>query len=376
MFSNITTISGISSKLGNFARSGRSRTVLAAAVAATGLAMGSISNAALSNITVTSLVTSTSSVTAPSTASNILGAGSQYSPFQAPNTFNVTYQGNDEKVVALTAGGKTYNATGFATATVERNASNSNNNDTLWYAGTYSGKNINVQAVNYGTAPSPDDAALNTNNVLLGADNIFSNTGNAVGNNTNVDRLDILFTGFSASSSKAFAVLERGASNDHDSFGVAAILSENGGVPTSYGPLEEYHDGTWGTSNLNVGYSNEIVLRKNISQTANPLQPSDSTGQSVGGVLIPTTDLGVATGTTIYGYSLFSAAVSPTSTSAQLVAYQNLASANSTSTGGGLDPLATVGVLYTSAVPEPTSIGLLTLAAGGLMARRPKRKLA
>jgi hypothetical protein len=375
MFKNINTISGISSKLGTIARSSRSTTALAAAVATAGLGLASTSHAALSNITVTSLTTSTITGT-PLTITGVAGAGATYSPYQPTSTYNLIYQGNDEQVTGLIAGGQSYNATGQAAATVERDFANSNDNDTLWYAGTSSGSTITLQAPNYGTAASPDDAALNTNNALLGADNIFSNNGNAVGNNTNVVRLDILFTAFQASASKAFAVFDRGNSTDHDSFGVAAILAENGGIPTAYGPLEEYSDGTWGTTNLNVGYSNEIVARKNDSNTGSYLQPSDSTGQAVGGVLIPTNELGVPAGTTIYGYSLFSAAVSPSSTSAQLVDYQTLAQANSTSTGGGLDPLATVGVLYTAAVPEPTSLGLIGVAAAGLLGRRRNRKLA
>jgi hypothetical protein len=266
-------------------------------------------------------------------------------------------------------------------ATLDRYSGTSENNDTLWYAGTStgtaSGSTLHLSAPNFGnSSTSPITAAFDTNNLLVGSDNLFSNTGNAVGNNTNVARLDILFTGgIKAAASSAFAIMDRGPTNDHDSFGIAAILAESNGVPTKYGPLETYKDGTWGETALSVPYSNEMILRKNDSTASNSLQPSDSTGQSVGGVLIPTTSLGELAGTTIYGYSLFSGAVPSTDTSAQLVAYASLPTANSTSTGGGLDALATVGVLYTTAVPEPTTVALASVATLGLLGRRPKKNL-
>jgi hypothetical protein len=255
---------------------------------------------------------------------------------------------------------------------------NNENNDQLWYKGTGTGVSGSTVSL-YGPAVGGFNQAFDTNNLLLGADNLFSTTGNAVGNNTNVDRLDLLFTGFQASSTSAFGVMERGPTTDHDTFKIAAITAIDAqGNPTGYGKLITESDGTWGKTNL-VAASQEIILRKNNNLTpADTLHPSDSTAQPIGGVLIPTSDL-VSAGTTIYGYSLFSADVTGSSTGSnnQLVNYNNTSfyhSADSTSTGGGLDPVA-VAVLYnTSPVPEPASASLLLIAAGGILARRPNRR--
>ena len=367
----------LSSKLGNLV--GRSKTVVTAAVAVTTLGLAGSTFAAPTDIT--SLTFQTVSGQDYNTPTPVAGAGATYSGYQAPKTYNVDYAGTDDKVTSVTSGGKTYSATGFATkAVVERDGNTAENNDTLWYAGTStgttSGSTLNLTGPNFGnSSTSPYTLAFDTNNLLVGSDNLFSNTGNAVGNNTNVARLDILFTGgIKTASSSAFAIMDRGPTTDHDSFGIAAILAVNAqGVPTAYGPLETYKDGTWGNTALNVPYSNEMILRKNDNTASNSLQPSDSTGQAVGGVLIPTTSLGEVANTTIYGYSLFSGAVPSTDTSAQLVAYASLPTADSTSTGGGLDALATVGVLYTSSVPEPTTVALATVATLGLLGRRPRR---
>jgi hypothetical protein len=323
---------------------------------------------AISTITsISTSMTTGSSLMVP----NLPGVGASYSQFQSPNKFNVTYAGNDEKLLTVTANGVTYSASGMANAVVERGSS-SDNTDNLWEDGTNSGSSIALQ----GPEESSLVGAFAANNLLVGADNIFANQGNAVGNNTNIDRLDMLYTsGFKASSSQAFAIFDRGPTTDHDAFQIAAITSiSNTGVPTNYGPLISLADGTWGTTDL-TPTQEQVILRKNNSAGSSaPFDPSDSTAQTLGGVLIPTSNL-VAAGTTIYGYSLFGADVTGTGT--ELTEYTNTTYfpyETATSTTGGLDPSATTSILFTTAVPEPTTISLAMLAGAGLLGRRTRKQ--
>jgi len=375
MFKHITNISGISSKLGNLARSARSKAVLTAAIAGLGLSSTSLAAVyptitSISTHFTTGVPTSQSGVTAYGTTS--------ISPFfPDTNTYTMNYANDVNSIVSATAGGTPYNVTGLGTVVVRRGSTGANN-DTVWEDGAWSTGSsvVNLQGTNVGgTASTADNKILGGNNILEGADNVFSNMGNSVGNNTNIDRVDVLFTGgIKASTAAAFAVYDRGPTNDHDAFQIAAITGMSGGVPSSYGQLIPFTDGSWGTTNV-VSSQQEIILRTNNSSGAldHNLHPSDSTGQPIGGVLIPSSNL-VAAGTTIYGYSLFSATANGSGT--QLVDWNNTTyfpAADSTSTGGGLDPLGVIGLEYQSAVPEPASVALLTLGIGGLMARRPKR---
>jgi hypothetical protein len=358
-----------SSALNTINKAKGSKAAVAAIVAATALSAGS-SYGAISTITsITTAMTAGSPVMVPS----LPGVGASYSQFQSPSTFNVTYAGNDEQLLTVTANGVTYSANGLANAVVERGSS-TDNTDNIWEDGTNSGSSIALQ----GPKESSLVGAFGANNLMVGADNIFANTGNAVGNNTNIDRLDMLFTGgFKASATQAFAVFDRGPTTDHDAFQIAAITAiSNTGVPTNYGPLISLADGTWGTTDL-TSTQEEVILRKNNSAGSSaPFDPSDSTAQTLGGVMIPTSNL-VAAGTTIYGYSLFGANVTGSGT--ELTEYTNTTFfplESATSTTGGLDPSATTAVLFTTSVPEPTTLALAAVATAGLLGRRPKKQQA
>jgi hypothetical protein len=385
MFKNISNISGVSSKLGNLARTARSKTVLAAAVATTGLGLSSTSRGALYP-TITAITTSMT-VGSTTSVSGVVGVGATYSQFQAPTTYTMNYANDVDAITSVTAGGLTYSVTGQATATAQYNTAfgNGDNNDNVWEVGTGGTGStvVNAKGPNLGgTSSAAVDKALSGNNILVGADNVFSNTGNPVGDNTDIVRIDMVFpTTITAASSKAFAIYDRGTANDHDAFQIAAITSINPvtKAPTSYGPLVSFSDGSWGTTSI-ASATQEDIVRLNNSSASTVLHPADLTNQPIGGVLIPTTSLNVAAGTTIYGYSLFSPDVPSNATSAELLETSNSAifpEANSGSTGGGLDPVGAIGALYTqTAVPEPASASLLILTAGGYLARRPKRKPA
>ncbi len=323
------------------------------------------------------------------TATSVTGVtGAPSSNFNSSAKFTVNYAGDLDRVLTATAGGTTYAATGLATNVVRRFVGP--NNDQLWYTGTFSGNTSGSTVSLNGPALGGFTQAFDSNSLNVGADNLFSTkatgTGsNPVGNTTNVDRVDMLFsTGLTTSTGAAFVVTDRGASNDHDAFDVAAITSlDANGNPASYGPLLAFKDGTWGTANL-TSPTEEVVLRKNDNLPNDTFHPSDFTspGQAVGGVALTTAALdGGVAGQTIYGYSLFSADMTVTGNGSgtQLVNYTNSSVyglADSTSTEGGLDPAATIAVLYTSntpTVPEPATATLATSAAAGLLLSRRRK---
>jgi hypothetical protein len=368
-------INGISSRIVNkLAKVARNKALVTAAIAATGLVMSASSSFGLTN-DITSLTYKLT--TGPSTTvTNVAGYGDNTTGFLTTNSYTMKYLGEDEAITSVTAGslGK-YNATGLGTATVRR-SSTGGNNDTIWSDGTGTGTNHSTITLD-GPLVTGYNQAFDSNNLLIGGDNVFSNMGNTIGNNTNVDRIDLVFSSFKAGANTAFGIMERGSTNDHDAFKIAAITGYNTatGQPTNYGPLISFSEGAWGSPVLATA-TQEDITRKNNSVTNDTLHPSDKTTQPIGGVLIQTDSL-VPTGTTIYGYSLFAPTVNGSGSA--LANWSNssvFVPANNVASGGGLDPAATLGVLYTSSVPEPATGALAALAIGAFMIRRPSRKLA
>jgi hypothetical protein len=206
----------------------------------------------------------------------------------------------------------------------------------------------------YGPSPVSQQATLAQNNLYIGTDNLFENAGSeSNGNYSTAERVDFLYdTAIEARRYLALIVLERGMIDAHDGFQVAAVLSRDpvSGLPTSYGALLSIEPG-WGSTSL--GQINTTVLRRDSAQHSWTYS-ANVTGQHIGGVLIHLTDL-VATGTPIYGYSLFARDVN-----ANLTQWRTFA----TNTTSGLDMLAAnVGILNSS--PEPGTI--LTLLSGAAL---------
>ncbi len=94
--------------------------------------------------------------------------------------------------------------------------------------------------------------------------------------------------------------------------------------------------------------------------------------QNIAGVTLNLGDFGLASGTTIYGYSLFAGDVTDGGNINNLVNYNNTtyfpSNTNDNSSGGdngGLDPVAVNGVLFNEhALPEPSTYGLCFGALG------------
>lgn len=169
---------------------------------------------------------------------------------------------------------------------------------------------------------------INTQNINSGSDNTFDNTGST---NNNIERIDMIFrTGISASSiadldKTGVLINER---NGNDDFKIAAITGiDAANNVTSYGPLITINSGSWG----NVGPSiTTVVMAKEESDAF--LRPKQDIGaQTISGVFVRLSTLGVSPGVFIRGISLF-----PGDVGTDLV---NLSDAILTTSGadGGLD---------------------------------------
>jgi hypothetical protein len=320
---------------------------------------------------VTSLRTTT--LAGPASARSAAGDGNADN-FPSSNIYNMTFGGATQRVDSFTTKtGNSYFASDIADLVIRRNRGS--NSDSIWYRGTGNSDtpNLNLRSKEVGDVAT----AFGGNNLLVGADNIFANTGDPKGNNVNIERLDFIFSGgFGVKSGTGLTVFDRGLADDHDAFKIVAItgMGADGRTPTNFGTPVLVQDGTWGKTDV-VPKSNTIVMRRDLSSTANKFRPSDAREQPLGGVYVPLTDLAQA-GQTIYGYALLSP--DTTGSGTQLNDWRN-ATYYPTNTkndlddrAGGLDPIGITAVVFGPAVPEPT--GLIALVLPALLLGRRRRR--
>jgi hypothetical protein len=333
---------------------------------------GITSTAMASPASVTSIQTQFTSGS-PTEATNVPGGSSTY----PGSSYTVQYDGGDLAITQVSAGGVNYLAQTTGTTTVVRNLNESApDSEILSYQATggLSGPTLELE----GPPQTGFSQAFGGNNLLVGADNIFENTGDGNGDNTDVERIDTVnYAGITVGGNVAFTVFDRSALNNdpHDGFKIAAITSINSsGQATGFGPLETIANGSYGQDAL-LQNGEYVVVRKNLANgSSSPFEPAaNHTDSTFGGVVIPTTDLASA-GQTIYGYSLF--ALDVTGTGSELLNVDNTAvyPTNTTAAYGGLDPISIEGVTLV-AVPEPASLGLLGGAALLTLGNRRRRAL-
>ncbi len=325
-------------------------------------------------------------------------------------TETVTFDNNQLQVINFSAGGTTYYAAASAQeAIIRRNtASDTYGADhySQWYA--YSG--TSGHPTYEGVYESNANTALLGNNLYEGSDNLFTNNNGNTQSSDDVERLDFILnqSGETATNGQAFAVFDRGNASNHDSFKIAVITAvDSNGNPTAYGgKLITVTPSEYDTSANPVGNQNYTVFRYDDTTSVNNISDSDNavTGagivstdlgdQGVGGVVLTMSQLGISSGTTIYGYSIMAADVYTSATSAvtinttisaDLVNYLNTSiyptnTSDNTTTGdgnyGGIDLMAVNGLEFstTKMTPEPAAYGAifvgLSLAALFLLRRR------
>lgn len=317
----------------------------------------------------------------PTAITSITDTTTTGTPTTVTGTNTITFDNTDTKLTSFTTGTTTYNVSQLATsAYVRRNTASTSvdaNNSSVWY--NQSAGSSTTMLSSYGTDMN---TVLLGNDLNRGADNVFANgTGAPDGN---IERLDFEFSGpVSATSSLAFAVFERGVAAQHDGFSIAVITGvDASGTPTSYGGnVVTTTTAEYGSTNVYTPPSSYTLFRYgNDGNNLSTWTADTETGsQGLGGVVVTLSDLGIAPGTVIYGYSLMATDVTTSTTN--LVDWTNATyyptnSSDATDAAGGLDPSAVNGVLFAkSAAPEPALYGaaLTALALAGAVYLRSRR---
>jgi hypothetical protein len=296
------------------------------------------------------------------------------------NTNGTTFQNTTVAVSSfLDVAGNIYTANTVAGAAyVRRNTTAGNDNNTsAWY--DQGGSTTQFSAPYAATDPS----LLLGNNILRGSDNTFANgSGDATAGN--IERLDFVFSaGVTTNLSTAFAVFDRGDAGAHDSVKIAVITGWNAGTSqvTAYGGnLIGVNSVNYGPTNVVTNFDYNLFRYSNGDNLGSPYWNSNTeTGnQGIGGTIISLSDLGIAAGTTIYGYSLMGYDVTNGGSMSNLVNWNNTTYYATDTTGatgtGGIDLSAVNGVLYNRVAPEPTTYGAIFMgvALGGWYVRRRK----
>ena len=144
------------------------------------------------------------------------------------------------------------------------------------------------------------------------------------------------------------------AASVHDSFAIAAILGFDPvtHLPNSFSPLLKVAAG-WGGATNPVADQSYRLFRYNNGDGITASTANTETGtQGIGGIVIKASDLGLGTGTMVYGYALMAADVTAT-TSTQLADWTNATyyptTTDGTTGGGGIDLAAVNGIALSPA---------------------------
>jgi hypothetical protein len=295
-----------------------------------------------------------------------------------------------------------YSASSTANATasvVRRNTATSGsgsdtdaneNGFSVWYASGSSSTSLN------GAYNTSANNVLLGNNLYVGSDNLFvNNNGSTTPNQSNVERVDFEFgttgttdgqttsAGISASTTLALAVFDRGVVDAHDAFNIALIMGyDANGNPiytdsgvsglkalsetsTSYGTVNPVATFNYTLFRYDSGQGNNLDDNWNAD--------SETASQGAGGVVFTLSDFGItnaeiASGLTIYGYSVMGADDTTTLANLGGTNYQNSTDYPTTTTDGspddgGVDLLAVNGNAFVlTAAPEPALYGAVFAA--------------
>lgn len=304
---------------------------------------------------ITAASTSDSSISAPETFNNVpdldTGGGA---------TVDLTYNNNRRTLNQFSVGSDTYTPLAITPDSVVLKRSTNTTlvdnsaNNIVW-----------SERVDDTTLKGPrfdsSDLAFAQNNMFVGMDNMIQNTGDNSGNNSPVQRVDVIFeSGVTINESLSFAIFERGGNDD---FKIAAITAlDTNDDPSNYGDVLSLTSSDWG-SGL---YSADTTVTRSHDSEDKPYAVSNRLGsQDIYGINIGVNDsagLNIANGTDIFGYSIFAADVTATGT--DLTQWDNSSFfPTDTSTDSGLDLMAYHGIYV---VPEPGAIvlaGILLVTA-------------
>jgi hypothetical protein len=274
-----------------------------------------------------------------------------------------TFENNVRQISTFSTSTASYGVSAVADNVFVRRNSTNPNHSSVWYISSGTGTNLSGVHENlYGPM-------LLGNNLFSGSDNTFANTApnNALHTIGNIERIDFTWTSaITVSNALAFAIFERGAATVHDSFAIAAVLSVDGsGNPTSFGSLLKVA-GNWGATNAVTDSDYRLFRYNNGDNIGASTLNTEVQRQGIGGLLVTAADLGLVSGTLVYGYALMSADVTATNSS-QLLDWTNAlyfpTDTDATTGGGGIDLASLNGVAF-AVVPEPAALVPLVVFAG------------
>jgi hypothetical protein len=296
-----------------------------------------------------------------------------------------TFDNQVNTVNSITVGTSVKTISSSADSVYVRRSSGTDNNSNIWEVAT-SASNLTGSNTSAGTLQN----VLLSNNALMGANDLFTNTGGTPAPvNNNIERVDYYFNnGFTAVPDQGFAIFDRAANHDAaDGFQVAVITGWNtttntatsyggnvvevvAGATSKYGTALDYNPTVAG-SQTTFTYQ---ILRFTAGDSLATLNSADATNtQSIFGVYISFADLGIAQGTKVYGYSIMANDV--TNVTANLVDWNNATyyPTNTPDTSGSIDLLAVNGKRW---IPEPSTYGAMLLGICGAVAgvRRWRRQ--
>ncbi|WP_175414757.1 PEP-CTERM sorting domain-containing protein [Nibricoccus aquaticus] len=224
-----------------------------------------------------------------------------------------------------------------------------------------------------GTYQTSLNGVLLNNNAVMGADNVFANSSDASRKSAgNIERLDFYFGATTVNAREGLTIFDRGLAGEHDSVKIAVFTSwngANGGSPLSYsgnvvtlGASSYGNNLDWNPNQAGVQDSmTYTLLRFNNGDNLTALDEAIETNtQGVAGSFISFADLGIASGTTIYGYSIMGSDV--TTSVSNLADWRNATyyPTGTTDDNGGIDLMSFNGRIARP-VPEPSTYGALLL---------------
>jgi hypothetical protein len=288
----------------------------------------------------------------------------------------LTFRNTAYSITSFNTGSQSFSlGTTASAAYVRRNTSSAyDNNDytSTWVAQAGSSTTL------LGSYQSSLSGVLLNNSTAMGADNVFTNSNNPAQLDAgNIERIDFLFSGgLVVNSAEGLTIFDRGAAGAHDSVKIAVFTGwTTSGVdrPTTYagnvvtidaadyGANLDWDPTTAGVQDT-INY-NRLRFDNGDSLTASAFNGNEVAAagtQGVAGAFVSFASLGIASGTTIYGYSIMS---SDTTTSiGNLADWTNAAyyPTNTADSAGGIDLMAFNGRIARP-VPEPSTYGAIFL---------------
>ena len=273
-----------------------------------------------------------------------------------------TFENRLWQISTFSTATNTYGVSAVADNVFVRRNSVNPNQSSVWYGASGTGTNLSgIHESSYGPM-------LLGNNLFSGSDNTFANTAASSVMHTvgNIERIDFTWASpITVSNALAFAVFERGGAGVHDSFAMAAVLSVDAlGNPTAFGSLLKVAP-NWGATNAVADQDYRLFRYNTGDTTSTSTLNTEVQRQGIGGLLVTAADLGLVSGTQIYGYALMAADVTATN-STQLMDWTNATyyptTTDALTGGGGIDLASMNGVAF-AVVPEPAALAPLVVFA-------------